>query len=167
MITPWGMMFDPLADKFLIIPCLIVLMFSQVQSRSCGGDHRSWGASSFFLHSSGGGRTPHQANVWGKIKMFLQVMGVVILLLAARLDSSLLSSIAAGILVGSIAFQHYEYFWIMGYDPPFFLSPVLRCCAQMIGIDWGTSRIFCPLQLPPERDAGRIHCAIELSGRNR
>ncbi|MEK7618754.1 MAG: CDP-alcohol phosphatidyltransferase family protein [Patescibacteria group bacterium] len=105
MITPWGMMFDPLADKFLIIPCLIVLMFSQVNPVLAVAIIALECIIIFlaFLWRKAGHHI--QANVWGKIKMFLQVMGVVILLLAARLDSSLLSSIAAGILVGSIAFS--------------------------------------------------------------
>lgn len=103
-ITPWGMMFDPLADKLLVIPCVVVLVLSHLSPILAA----SIVAIEFLvivlalIWRRAGGVV--SANVWGKIKMFLQVVGIALLLLSARFSSSELLITASIILAASILF---------------------------------------------------------------
>ncbi|MBI4239408.1 CDP-alcohol phosphatidyltransferase family protein [Candidatus Uhrbacteria bacterium] len=102
-ITQWGMLFDPLADKLLIIPSLLTLIFAHLSRPLVF----SIIAIELFililaLIWKNQGRTV-QANVWGKIKMILHVVGIVCLLLSAWLSLPLLT-IASYILIASIFF---------------------------------------------------------------
>lgn len=104
MITPWGMMFDPLADKLLIIPVVCILVFSQLNIVVAAGivaTELLIVVLALLWRYAGG---VIQANVWGKIKMFLQVCGIIVLLFAIRFSSSDLATIATIILTSSIAF---------------------------------------------------------------
>lgn len=104
MITPWGMMFDPLADKMLVIPSIIVLLFTNLNPVIA--------ISSVLIEiliivlallwRRAGKQI--QANTWGKIKMFLQVLGIFLLLLAARFSSVELLGAATVCIAGSIVF---------------------------------------------------------------
>lgn len=104
MITPWGMMFDPLADKLLIIPVVCILVFSQLNIAVAAGivatELLIVVLALLWRHAGG----VIQANGWGKIKMFLQVCGIIVLLLAIRFSSPDLVTIATIILTSSIAF---------------------------------------------------------------
>lgn len=101
-ITEWGMMFDPLADKMLIIPAVILLVSAHLPT---------WIASTVIgievliiilaLVWRQQGRVI-QSNVWGKIKMCLQVLGITVLLCALFFNLSL-ASLASGIFLISIA----------------------------------------------------------------
>jgi CDP-diacylglycerol--glycerol-3-phosphate 3-phosphatidyltransferase len=97
-ITEWGMMFDPVADKLLIIPVLLILLLRNLPIPL-----------SFTIISlellvvllalvwrGRGGQI--QANLWGKIKMILQVTGVFMLLLDVWLSLPL--SVFASIVLG-------------------------------------------------------------------
>lgn len=104
MITPWGMMFDPLADKLLIIPVVCILVFSQLNIAVAAGivaTELLIVVLALIWRNAGG---VIQANGWGKIKMFLQVCGIIVLLLAIRFSSPDLVTIATIILTSSIAF---------------------------------------------------------------
>lgn len=103
MITEWGKMFDPLADKLLIVPTVVFLVFHALPM---------WvGAVVIaielliivlaFAWRSGGREV--KANVWGKIKMILQVAGIFALLLSAWLAMPF-EAVAAVLLLTSIVF---------------------------------------------------------------
>lgn len=104
MITPWGMMFDPLADKLLVIPSLLVLMFSHLNPvlalSSIGIEVLIIVLALMWKRA---GKTI-QANTWGKIKMFLQVVGILLLLIGARFSSDELLFGATILIATSIFF---------------------------------------------------------------
>lgn len=101
-ITVWGMMFDPLADKLLIVPVVLILIFSQLSfmlaaSIACI-------ESLIVLLAVLWRKKGHtvKSNVWGKIKMILHVAGIMCILLATWLSWPL-ESLAEYILWGSVA----------------------------------------------------------------
>lgn len=110
-ITKFGMMFDPLADKFLIGSMVLLLVFKYfnfwlgitiliieiifIVSASI---------STMYL------REVKQANNWGKIKMFLQVLAVFITLLALLLEFPALFGIASWIFGLAIGFAILSLF---------------------------------------------------------
>ena len=85
-ITVWGMMFDPLADKFLIVPALLILTFSQMPIYLAIGIAAIEGV--IFLLAIVWRKRGHvvRSNVWGKIKMLLQVIGIMCILLSTWLS---------------------------------------------------------------------------------
>jgi len=106
-ITEWGELFDPVADKLLIgtvgliliyrylhlflIITILVLEFLTI-------------AAAFYLKW----KHPHfrpKANVFGKLKMLMQVIGVVLLLIFAQMPgSSVMSAVVSVIFAVSIFF---------------------------------------------------------------
>ncbi len=102
-ITQWGMMFDPLADKLLIFPTLLILMFSNlspVLALTIIVIELLIIFLALFWRKQG---RVVEANVWGKIKMVLEVCGIFLILLAVWLALPLLG-IASFLLVASILF---------------------------------------------------------------
>lgn len=102
-ITYWGMMFDPLADKFLILPTALILVSFNLHwalALSLVISEMIIMIVAFFWRKQGG---IIQANVWGKIKMFLQVCGVFLLLLSVWLALPL-EALAALLLWMSVGF---------------------------------------------------------------
>ncbi len=104
MITEWGKVYDPIADKILIGSMVYIIALRYIDF---------WTAILiigieipivFFawLRKREGGKV--EANLWGKIKMHLQVLGVVFLLLAVIYNIAALLPIASGALYISIAF---------------------------------------------------------------
>lgn len=103
MITEWGKLFDPLADKMLIIPTVAFLVFHALPI---------WVGSAviatelliivlaFAWRSSG---REVKANVWGKLKMIFQVGGTSALLLYVWLGAPL-QALSAALLISSILF---------------------------------------------------------------
>lgn len=80
-ITEWGMMFDPLADKLLIIPVLLILLLRNLPiplSLTIISLELLVVLLALLWRKRGG---VIQANVWGKIKMILHVTGLFLLLL--------------------------------------------------------------------------------------
>ncbi len=103
-ITKWGMMYDPLADKILIATAVFIIVLRYIDF---------WTAILIigidllivivaFARKEKGGKI--QANIWGKIKMSLQVGGVTILLLAIVFNLAILLPFASNILYLAIAF---------------------------------------------------------------
>ena len=97
-ITKFGMLFDPLADKILIGSMVILLVFRFLNP---------WlGVAiiaieiifviSAFIFKYSLKKTP-TANIWGKIKMVLQVIAVFLILLGLLLDYPLLLTISSGV----------------------------------------------------------------------
>jgi len=103
-ITEWGKAYDPVADKILIGSMVFIIVLKYIDL---------WTSLiiislEFIIIVVAWWRLRKgvvvQANVWGKIKMMLQVSGVVILLLAIVLDWASLMPLASGTLYLAIAF---------------------------------------------------------------
>lgn len=98
-ITEWGIVFDPIADKLLIGSVLFVIVLKHINfmlgvaligieiAIVFGG----------WWHKSRGHIEP--ANVWGKIKMVTEVIGILLLLIALWSGIDLLVDISIGTLV--------------------------------------------------------------------
>jgi len=98
-ITEWGMMFDPVADKLLIIPMLLILLLRNLPiplALTIISLEFVIIATALAWRNRGG---VIQANIWGKIKMVLQVVGVFLLLLDVWLDVPF--GIGASIILGA------------------------------------------------------------------
>ncbi|MCF6276658.1 MAG: CDP-alcohol phosphatidyltransferase family protein [Candidatus Magasanikbacteria bacterium] len=103
-ITKFGMMFDPLADKLLIGSIVLLLVFkyfNPILGFSLLGIEIIFILSALFARVKF--KTVKMANIWGKIKMVLQVVAVFATLSAILLDAPNLFTIAAwtfGIAIG-------------------------------------------------------------------
>lgn len=102
MITEWGRMFDPLADKLLIIPTLTILIFTNlalgIAVLIIGLEFLIMVAALVWRKRGG----TISANGWGKIKMILQVVGIMLLLLSVWL--SLPFQMIAALILGTSVF---------------------------------------------------------------
>lgn len=103
-ISKFGMMYDPLADKFLISAMVLLLVFRYFNFWLGVG---ILGLEIAFILSALVTRykfkTVRMANVWGKIKMLLQVLAVFLTLTALLLDFPGLFTVAAwtfGLAIG-------------------------------------------------------------------
>lgn len=104
-VTNWGRIYDPLADKLLIGSMVFIIVLRYIDF---------WTAMviiglEFIIILTAWLRLKHgvsivQSNRWGKIKMFLQVAGVSILLIAIIFDWAALLPLASGVLYLAIAF---------------------------------------------------------------
>lgn len=103
-ITEWGKVYDPLADKILIGSMVFIIILRYIDF---------WTAIiivsiEFIIILVAWIRKIRgavlQANIWGKIKMMLQVLGVVILLLSIIFNWAALLPFASGVLYLAIAF---------------------------------------------------------------
>ncbi len=109
MITEWGMMFDPLADKLLIIPTLVFLMFKELPPFIGGG---VVGIELFIIFLAFGWRNAGQeikANNWGKAKMIFQVLGCLALLFSLWLSLPF-HTVASVLFLASIFFACMSIF---------------------------------------------------------
>ena len=103
-ITDWGKMYDPLADKILIGSMVFVIVLRYIDFWTAIiiiGIEIIFIIAAWARKKSG---REVQANIWGKIKMFLQVAGVAILLLAVVFDLANLLPLASKTLYLAIAF---------------------------------------------------------------
>ncbi len=103
-ITEWGTLFDPLADKLLIGALVVVIMFEYVNPligltiivlevlTLVGG----------YIRLRRGIVKP--ANIWGKVKMILQCVGVLMLLLAVEAKIDLFIPVSFGVFAVAIVF---------------------------------------------------------------
>ncbi|EKD33506.1 MAG: hypothetical protein ACD_76C00015G0007 [uncultured bacterium] len=112
-ITQWGTMFDPVADKILISSIVILIVMQHINF---------WFGLIIvlielfilivgYIRTLKGGHV--QANIWGKLKMFLQVCGVLFLLLALWMGIDLFvpistATFALGIVVAMISIFTYS-----------------------------------------------------------
>lgn len=103
-ITEWGSIYDPVADKLLISSVVILIVAAHINV---------WLALIIvvldILHLVGGFIRKHeghkvQANLWGKIKMSLQVAGVMALLIALWSGMDLFIPFSAGAFYLAVGF---------------------------------------------------------------
>lgn len=103
-VTPWGIFFDPIADKLLIgsvallvalqhfhpVIVFLALLMDMLPSLR-------WASTRYI-------GTVMAANVWGKIKMFLQFSSLTLLLLGIMFNLPVLIEIGEWLLVASLVF---------------------------------------------------------------
>lgn len=101
MITDWGRIFDPVADKLLVIPALSILMVKNLPIGLVlliiALELFVMGAALVWRNRGG----VISANMWGKAKMILQVLGIFLLLLSLWLGLPL-QHVAALVLGASV-----------------------------------------------------------------
>jgi len=110
-ITKFGMLFDPLADKFLIGSMVILLVFQHLNTWlgiAIVGVEVLFILGALVLKAKF--KTVKMANRWGKIKMISQVVAVSLIMIALLLDFPLLMSIAAGVFGIAIGFAVLSLF---------------------------------------------------------
>lgn len=104
MITEWGRMFDPVADKVLVIPVLVILIVKNLPLGLAlliiALELFVMGAALVWRNRGG----VISANMWGKMKMILQIVGIFLLLLAVWLGLPL-QGVAAMVLGASVYFS--------------------------------------------------------------
>ncbi len=103
-VTRWGMMYDPLADKLLIGGVLMVLIFRFLAfyiGLMVIGLEILIIIAAYFWKKQG---KKIEANRWGKLKMFFQVTGISIILLAILFHIPFLVLIASYIFYLAIGF---------------------------------------------------------------
>jgi CDP-diacylglycerol--glycerol-3-phosphate 3-phosphatidyltransferase len=103
-VTPWGIFFDPIADKLLIgsVAMLVALqhfhpvivLFALVLDML---PSLRWASTRYV-------GTVMAANVWGKVKMFLQFSSLTLLLLGILFDLPILIELGEWVLVVSLLF---------------------------------------------------------------
>ncbi|MEK7122351.1 MAG: CDP-alcohol phosphatidyltransferase family protein [Patescibacteria group bacterium] len=104
MITDWGRMFDPAADKVLVISAIVLLI---IKTLPLGLALLMIALELFVMAAAVVWRNRGgviSANVWGKIKMILQVAGIFLLLLSTWLSLPLYDG-AALVLGTSVYFS--------------------------------------------------------------
>ena len=103
-VTPWGIFFDPIADKVLIgsVALLVALQYyhPSIVFFALLLDmlpSLRWASTKYV-------GTVMAANVWGKIKMFLQFSSITLLLLGIMFDLPILIDIGQWVLIVSLVF---------------------------------------------------------------
>ncbi len=110
-ITKFGMMFDPLADKFLIGSMVLLLVFKYFNfwlGLAILGLEIAFIASAYVAKVKF--KTVKMANLWGKLKMILQVLAVFVTLLALLFEFPYLLTIAAWLFGLAIGFAVISLF---------------------------------------------------------
>lgn len=110
-ITRLGMMLDPLADKLLIGSMVLLLVFKYLNfwlGIAVLGLEITFIVAAYIARVKF--KTVRMANLWGKIKMVLQVLAVFSILIALVFDNPLFLTIATGILGLSIGFALVSLF---------------------------------------------------------
>ncbi len=110
-VTRFGMLIDPLADKFLVGSMVLILVFRYLNP---------WlgiavlGIEMLFIVTALVARvkfkTVRMANRWGKIKMILQVLAMSAIMFGLVLDVPIFFSLASGILGLAIGFALLSLF---------------------------------------------------------
>jgi CDP-diacylglycerol--glycerol-3-phosphate 3-phosphatidyltransferase len=110
-ITGFGKMFDPLADKLLICSVVYILVFKYLDIYTALiiiVIEIIIVVAALIKYRHGDQRL--QANSWGKIKMVLQVLGVIILLLSIIFNIEQLLPVSKGTFYLAISFAILSLF---------------------------------------------------------
>jgi len=103
-ITEWGKVYDPVADKVLIGSMVFVIVLEYIDFWTSiiivGLEILIITVAWFRMHRG----IKMEANIWGKIKMMLQVAGVTLLLLSIVFNLASFLPLASGALYLAIAF---------------------------------------------------------------
>lgn len=104
-ITPWGIFFDPIADKLLIgsVALVVALQYFHPVVVFMAIALDLLPAVVFLSRAKQQGQVM-MANVWGKAKMFMQFMAIVSLLLGIVLETGNLIAAGEIILASSLIF---------------------------------------------------------------
>lgn len=103
-ITEWGTIWDPVADKLLIGSAVVVIVLQHMNvllGLLLLGAEMAIIIGAYWRFRHG---VIHPANVWGKIKMVLEVAGVTSLLIALAFNVDLFVNISFGTLALAIVF---------------------------------------------------------------
>ncbi len=103
-ITVWGTLYDGVADKVLIGGVVLILVLKHL---GVWLSSAIVGLEVFTLLGAGWFKKKgivHPANVWGKIKMNLQVIGVAVLLIDLIWSLPVAAQVSGWVFVGSVAF---------------------------------------------------------------
>lgn len=109
-ITKFGILFDPLADKLLVGSMVLILVFRSFNfwlGFAILGIEAAFIASALYSYKL---KNVRMANLWGKIKMLLQVTAVCLILLALVFNISYLFTAAAWIFGLAIGFAVVSLF---------------------------------------------------------
>lgn len=103
-VTEWGTFYDPIADKILIGSVVLLIVIQHVNPLIAAAII----AVELMIVFGGWYKRRQgevgQANVWGKLKMFLEFSGVLFLLISLALGVDLFVSISEGTLVLAVIF---------------------------------------------------------------
>jgi len=97
-VTSWGMVADPIADKLLVASVMVILLFRDFPEELVVlivGIEASFILGGFYWHQRG---KVVAANVWGKLKMISQVLGISLFLLSHQAGWMALADISFGVL---------------------------------------------------------------------
>ena len=103
-VTAWGIIYDPIADKLLIGSVLVVIVLSRMNFVL---GLVLIGVEAFiivvgWIRVLQGKIEP--ANIWGKIKMVSEVIGIMLLLIAVWLNVNMLVRLSTGTLALAVVF---------------------------------------------------------------
>lgn len=113
-ITEWGILFDPVADKLLVGSVLFVIVLEHVNF--------ALGMALLFVEgvlivgstwSKFKNGKVEPANVWGKIKMGAECLGILLLLFALWLDIPLFVDLSTGTLAVALVAALTSILWRM------------------------------------------------------
>jgi CDP-diacylglycerol--glycerol-3-phosphate 3-phosphatidyltransferase len=114
--SDWGLLLDPLSDKLLITGTLIVLYFSypfKILILILVTLEILIVAVSIY-YSLNKIRNIKPSNIWGKVKMVLQTLTIILIILWLISDTPILLTLSGVVLASSIIFQlksFSDYFW--------------------------------------------------------
>ncbi len=103
-VTPWGIFFDPIADKLLIGSVAMLVALQHFNPVIVFGALMLDILPSLRWASTRYVGTVMAANAWGKIKMFLQFSSLTLLLLGILFDMPILIELGQWVLLASLAF---------------------------------------------------------------
>lgn len=109
-ITDWGKVYDPVADKLLIgslVLAIVIQYLNLYLALTVIAVEMIFIIGAWYRHSKG---RVVQADIWGKIKMNFQVVGILILLLALYFNFGILFPLSAGAFYVSIIFAVVSLF---------------------------------------------------------
>jgi CDP-diacylglycerol--glycerol-3-phosphate 3-phosphatidyltransferase len=109
-VTPWGMVWDPVADKLLIGSVAVLLLFSHFPEElavAIFALEAMFLAGAYYRKRQG---LIVSANIWGKIKMFLQVVGVTLYMYSLEYDMPALAILSYAVLIVATGFAVVSLF---------------------------------------------------------